>query len=134
MARAKVCALPRPYAKDNFAAEKSTSFSVTPMTPFQKRSAVTVMLECTCTAAFGVPVEPEEYSQKQGSSEVVGAGESSGKPFARTSSNAAWPDAPRPETMTCFRNGRLGKSGANWGSSCSETTSALARLSESMYS
>ncbi len=47
-----------------------------------------VMLECTCTAAFGTPVEPEEYSQKQGSSEVVGAGESLGEPFARTSLNA----------------------------------------------
>src|SRR5204863_302906 len=39
------------------------------------------------TDALGAPVEPEEYSQKQGSSEVVGAGESSGEPFARTSSS-----------------------------------------------
>ena len=31
------------------------------------------MLECTCTVPFGMPVEPEEYSQKQGSSLVVGA-------------------------------------------------------------
>src|SRR6266513_2734862 len=89
VARAKVCALPRPYAKASFAAEKSTSFSVTPSTPLQKRTAVTAMLECTCTAAFGAPVEPEEYSQKQGSSQVVGAGESSREPFATTSSKAS---------------------------------------------
>src|SRR6266545_1898898 len=36
--------------------------------------------------------------------------------------------------MTRFRNASLGRSGANCGSSCSETTSALARLSESIYS
>src|SRR5258708_39053833 len=37
MARAKVCALPRPYAKASFAAEKSTSFSVAPATSDEPR-------------------------------------------------------------------------------------------------
>jgi len=36
--------------------------------------------------------------------------------------------------MTCFRNGSLPIAGANCGNSCSDTMSAFARLSESMYS
>ncbi len=86
------------------------------------------MLECACTVPFGMPVEPEEYSQKQASSRVVGAGASFASPFASTSSN------DEPVTITCLRNGSFSSTGLNCGSSASDTTSALARLSASMYS
>ena len=92
------------------------------------------MLECTCTVPLGVPVEPEEYSQKQASSRVVGAGANSSLPFARRSRNAMWPLASLPETTTCSRNGSLPSSGSNCGSSASDTNSTRARLSLSMNS
>src|SRR5574342_347735 len=96
------------------------------------------MLECTCTVPLGMPVEPDEYSQKQGSSQVVGAGDSSGEPASSSSSKEMYSPPLVPETTTCLRNGNEPRfsltSGANCGSRCSETISARARLSESMYS
>src|SRR5690242_20908366 len=100
-ARVKESALPSPYAKKSLAAENTTSLSVYPSTPRAYSSAVRIMLEWTWTVPFGIPVEPEEYSQKQASSQVVGAGGRSGDPFASTSLNAVWP-APAPDTMTCL--------------------------------
>jgi hypothetical protein len=34
-------------------------------------SAVWIRLDWMCTVPFGAPVEPDEYNQKQGSSQVV---------------------------------------------------------------
>ncbi len=97
-----------------------------PSTPWAYSSAVRRMLECTCTVPFGMPVEPEEYSQKQGSSRVVGAGFNSGLAFASRSAKGG--------TRTCFKKGSLERNGSNCGLSGGETSSALARLSDSMYS
>jgi hypothetical protein len=84
------------------------------------------MLECTCTVPLGMPVEPEEYSQKHGSSQVVGAALSSGFDFESRSAKGG--------TSTCFRNGSLETNGSNCGLRGGETSSTLARLSDSMYS
>src|SRR6202011_5399185 len=73
-----VSALPSPYAKNNFAAEYTTSSSRIPSTSCANSSAVRIKLVCTCMVPFGLPVEPEEYSQKHVSSGRVGAASASG--------------------------------------------------------
>src|SRR5260221_11316248 len=92
-------------------------------------------LECTCTVPLGAPVEPDEYSQKQGSSRKVGAGSKESVEAARTSPNARMPGggAADPEIKTCLRNGDWLKVGRNCGSSGCEITAICARLSCSMY-
>src|ERR1017187_8729452 len=95
-------------------------------------------LDWICTVPLGVPVEPDESSQKQASSQVVGGGSQAAPAFAISSCKDIWPFASFPDTITCLRNGslpaRLSSSGANVDSNCSDTTSALARLSLSMNS
>ncbi len=41
-------------------------------------SAVQYRFACVCTVPFGLPVEPDEYSQKPMSSAAVGAGDRAG--------------------------------------------------------
>src|ERR1019366_9753479 len=93
---------------------------------------------CMCTVPLGMPVEPDEYSQKHASSQVVGAGAQAVAALDIRSCKDNWPFASLPDTITCLRNGslsaRCSKRGAKVGSNCSDTTSALARLSLSMNS
>ena len=73
-ANGKVSPLPSPYAKNNLAAENTTSLAVMPSTPTPYNSALCIRLACRWTVPLGCPVEPDEYSQKQGSSAQVAAG------------------------------------------------------------
>src|SRR5579859_2122529 len=66
--------LPRPYAKNNLAAEKTTSLSTMPRIGFAYNSAVQYRFACVWTVPFGLPVEPDEYSQNAMSSQPVAEG------------------------------------------------------------
>ena len=55
-----VSALPRPYAKNNFAAEKQTSSSRRPRIGVPYSAAVQYRLAWVWTVPFGRPVEPDE--------------------------------------------------------------------------
>src|SRR4029453_15077051 len=71
----KAKALPQPKTKKNFAAENTAVSSRKPRIGLPYNSAVQYRLACVCTVPFGLPVEPDEYSQNPMSSpEVVGGG------------------------------------------------------------
>src|SRR2546430_11149475 len=53
---------------------------------------------CRCTAALGVPVVPDVYSQKATSSLVVSAGSSSSDSAVTSSANPTCPGPGRPAT------------------------------------
>src|SRR2546430_14304751 len=73
-----------------------TSLSRIPKTSCANNSAVRIMLFCRCTAPLGLPVEPEEYSQKQTSLlKVVAALFALAIKWERDGASAG----PFPETM-----------------------------------
>src|SRR2546425_11807224 len=69
----KYMLLPRPYAKNNFAAEKVRSRSVMPSTCNPEVSEHTTMSCWRWTAPLGNPVDPEANSQNATSSFVAPA-------------------------------------------------------------
>jgi hypothetical protein len=79
-------------------------------------------------------VEPEEYSQKQKSSQVVSAGAKSLPALAISSLISRRPLPSLPETMTFFSVGCLPTMPSKAGHRTSDTTSVRARESPSMKS
>ena len=134
-ASGKVSELPRPYAKNNLAAESITSLSFSPRVACAYSAAVSMRLECTCTVPLGTPVEPDEYSQKHGSSRSVGAASKTSVEAASTSRSQCMPaaGAAAEDTTTCFKKGDCSRIGWNCANSGSDMTSIGARLSCSMY-
>src|SRR6185437_16991109 len=112
-----------------------TSLSLNPSVACAYSAAVSMRLECTCTAPLGVPVDPDEYSQKQGSSRKVAAGSNESVDAARISLKAYRPvgGAVVPDIKTYFRKGDWPNIGRNCGSSGSESTAMAARLSLSIW-
>ena len=97
--RGNVSPLPRPYAWNSFVVENVTSSSRSPSTWRAKVSQVTWMSWCRCTTPLGLPVDPELYSQKPGSSRWVGTGSISSRWAASASSSSTTP-APAPPRAT----------------------------------
>jgi len=136
-ASGKVRALPSPYAKNSLAAEKTTSSSPRPSTPWAYSAAVCIRCPCRCIAPLGVPVEPDEYSQNATSSAVVGAGASSGAAAARSASRERAPAGGASvvgsgDDATTIRSMPAASiPGASLPARASLTTTARARLSRS---
>src|SRR2546423_14217676 len=80
-------ALPRPYAKNSLATLKQRSSDDIRRMPFPYSSVHTTMSCCRWTHPFGNPVLPDEYSQKAGSSLLVGSASSSADASAINASN-----------------------------------------------
>ena len=89
-----------------------------------------------CTVPLGLPVEPEEYSQKPGSSGVVGAGAARGVAAARAASNSTMPAGSSPagcDTSTVASScGAFSMALCSTGSSAPDTSAACARACSSM--
>ena len=95
-------------------------------------------LACRCTTAFGSPVVPLEYCQKDMSSAAVGSGESSSEAAEISSANDSEPGgrgaAPPDDATTTWRRWRRPAQACRTRpSTLSWTTSTDARLSSSMY-
>ena len=89
---------------------------------------------CRCTAALGVPVVPDVYSQKATSSLVVSAGSSSSDSAVTSSANPTCPGPGRPATTSCRKNLRCGRTASIAGAKSSPAMTTAARLSFRMYS
>src|SRR2546426_3099995 len=126
----KYMLLPRPYAKNSFAAENVRSPSVIPRTLRAYVSAQTSMSPWRCTAPFGNPVDPDEYSQNATSSFEVSTASNVGASF-RIHSSKATGKSPVFLPTTITRRTRSGRTTAalTWSNSDSETMTTFAPLS-----
>src|SRR5712692_232798 len=124
---------PRPYAKNSFAAEKVTSDAVIPRTSSAYESEQTSMSRWRWTAPFGNPVEPDEYSQKAGSSFEVSAQSQETDASATHLSYDVWDAGAEPTTTTCARCGADSAAAPTSVQRGSETTRTLAALSSKKY-
>ncbi len=87
-----------------------------------------------CTVPFGFPVDPEEYSQKQGASQVVSTVWKRLAAADISSPKSRVPSMPAPAATTmCLTVGTSLTMSLNCGQSCFDTTRATAPLSRSMY-
>src|ERR1700674_1395287 len=106
------------------------SVSRIPSTWRANKSAVRIRLVCKCTAALGLPVEPEEYSQKQASSGCVGAAVAELEARSITVGRCAKsPPGALPDTIMRPCQSAIRAASSREGNNDSELTTALARLS-----